>query len=267
MRRTLTIAIGTAAALVTAAVAFAVAPTIVDVSEATATFRTTTIEKPKVRTCTADARTWETTDAHYIGIVTSGNALLAGALAIHAKTRYSATDKLGYVDGSFQINDGDSRVRGKLSGTINGDQLVGFLTGKARGRHATVYGNLSATFAGGATSFESGEIGANGSKAPLAILAGPVCKMPKPENEKKAEKPKNARKSVEAKGDITGLADGTPATITVTGKKGPVTCNVDADYPIPAGFPVGTKDVEMKCEAAGDPAVWTLRKLKQHGHH
>ena len=29
-------------------------------------------------------------------------------------------------------------------------------------------------------------------------------------------------------------------------------------YAIPAGFPVGTKDVEMKCEAVGDPAVWTL---------
>ncbi len=197
----------------------------------------------------------------------SGNALLAGSLAIQATTRYSSTDKLGYVDGSFQINDGDSRVKGKLSGTIAGDQLVGFITGKARGNHATVYGNLSATFTGGATNFENGEIGATSSKAPLAIVAGPICRTAKPEKEKKAETPKKAGKYVEVTGEIAGLADGPPPMITVTGKKGPVTCNLDATYPIPAGFPVGTKAVEMKCEAVGDPAVWTLRRLTQHGHH
>ncbi len=235
MRRTLTIALGTAAALVTAAVAFAVVPAVVGASAARATFSTTTIEKSKVRSCTADARTWETTDARYKGTVVSDNDLLAGSLAIHAKTRYDSTDKLGYVDGSFQINDADSRVKGKFSGTIDDGKLVAFLTGKVRGNHATVYGNFSATFAGGTSNFTGGSIGSDSSNAVLAIVAGPVCKMPKPEKEKRAEKPKKA-KHVEAKGEITGIG-GDPLTITVTGKKGPVTCNVDGAYAIPDGFP------------------------------
>ena len=49
----------------------------------------------------------------------------------------------------------------------------------------------------------------------------------------------------------------------MTGKKGPVTCKVDGNYAVPAGVALGTKNVEIKCEAVGDPAVWTLRKLEK----
>lgn len=260
MRRTVTIALGTAVALVTAAVAFAVAPAVVGVSEATATFTTTTIDKSKTRSCIADTKTWEITDGQYTGTVVSTNTVLAGSLAIHARTTYNTTDKLGYVEGSFKIKDDDSRVKGKFSGTIKDGQLVGFLTGKSRGNHAKVLGNLSAAFAGGTANFVDGKIGAGSSANVLAVVAGPVCKAPKDE---KPKGDKSKKKHVEVKGEITGLAAGPPATITVTGKKGPVTCNVDATYPIPAGFPLNTKPVEMKCEAIGDPAVWTLRKLEK----
>ncbi len=258
MRKTITIALGTAAALITAAVAFAVIPAVVGVNVAKATFETTTIEKSKVRSCTADAMTWESTDARYKGTVGSTNLLLAGSLAIHAKTIYNTTQKLGYVDGSFQINDADSRVKGKFSGTISDGKLVGYLTGKSRGNHAKVYGNLSADFAGGATNFANGQIGSDSSKSPLAVVAGRVCKMPKPEHEKKAEKPKKA-KHVEAKGEITALSGD---SITVTGKKGPVTCKIDGSPAVPSGVGVGTKNVEIKCEEVGAPAEWTLRKLE-----
>ena len=93
-----------------------------------------------MRSCTADAKTWETTDARYSGTVVVGNAMLAGSLAIHAKTTYSTTDKLGYVNGSFQINDDDSRVKGKFSGTHQGQQARRLPHGQVRGNHATVSG-------------------------------------------------------------------------------------------------------------------------------
>ncbi|MEI7760796.1 MAG: hypothetical protein WCJ67_08505 [Thermoleophilia bacterium] len=257
MHRTLTIALGTAVALVTAAVAVATIPAVVGVSEATATFSTTAIANPKVRTCTADTKTWETTDGRYTGTVTSTNAVLGGALVIHAHTTYNKTDGLGFADGEFRINDGDSRVRGTFSGTIKNGQLVGYLTGRSHGNHATVFGNLSAAFAGGTSNFVDGKLGAGGSTAVLAVVAGQPCKPAK----KSEPKPEHA-KSVEVEGTITALTAGPPATITVTGKRGPaVTCTVGA-YAIPAGFPLTTK-VEMECKDIGTPAVLTLVKLKR----
>ena len=262
MRRTVTIALGTAAALATAAVAFAVVPAVVGVSEATATFSTTTIEKSKMRSCTADAKTWERTDGHYTGTVLSTNAVLAGTLMIKARTIYNTTDTLGYVSGSFRIRDDDSRMKGTFSGTIKDGKLVGYLTGKSHGNHAKVLGNLSATFAGGATNFADGKIGAGSSADVLAVIGGPVCKDSTSEESGTSGKDGKTEKAgrVEVKGEITALGT-SPATITVTGKDGPKTCAVDANYAIPSGFPVGTKDVGMKCEAIGDPSVWTLRKL------
>lgn len=252
MRRTLTIALGSAVALAAAAVAFAVVPSVVGVSEATATFSTDKIEKSKTRTCTADTKTWQITDGHYTGTVVSTNAVLAGSLAIHARTTYNTTDKLGYVAGSFRVKDDDSRVRGKFSGTIKDGKLVGFLTGKSHGNHAKVLGNLSATFAGDSTNFTDGQLGSGSNPAVLAVVAGPACKAPK------SDKP---GKRAHVKGEITGLA---AATITVTPKHGPaVTCAIDAVYPVPAGFPLNTKDVEMKCEWVGTPGVLTLRKLEK----
>ena len=275
MRRTVTIALGTAAALATAAVALAVVPAVVGVSPATATFSTTAIDKSRTASCTSDSKTWEFTQGHYTGTVVSTNAVLAGALKINARTTYNATDKLGYVSGSFRIKDDDSRVNGTLSGTIKDGKLVGYLVGTSRGNHAKVLGNLSADFAGGATNFANGQIGSGSSTAVLAVVAGPSCKASKDEKSKdensKGEKSderkdkkgdKGRARYVEAKGEIAAIG-AAPATITVTGKRGPVTCSVDAKYAVPAGFPVGTKDVEMKCEAIGDPAVWTLRKLEK----
>jgi hypothetical protein len=200
------------------------------------------------------------TDGHYSGTVASTNAALAGSLKIHAKTTYSTTEKLGYVTGSFKIDDDDSRVRGSFSGTIDDGRLVGYLTGKARGNHAKVLGNLSADFAGGTTSFSNGLVGSSSSDAVLAIVAGPACKMPKPEKEEKGEREKKAEKYIGARGEITALS---ADSITVTGKKGAVTCKVDASYAVPAGFSLASTAVEMKCEAVGDPAVWTLRKLEK----
>ena len=254
MRRTLTIALGTAAALVTAAVAFAVVPAVVGVSVATATFETTTIDRSKTSSCTVDLKIWETTHGHYKGSVTSGNAVLAGVLSIHAKTTYNTTDGLGYVNGSFKIKDDDSRVKGTFAGTIKNGKLVGYLTGKSRGNHAKVLGNLSADFAGGATNVANGQIGSTSSLAVLAVVAGPVCKAPK--------EPKPAKR-VHAEGTAT-LAGGPPPTsITVTPKHKPTTapCAIPASFVLPAGVVTSAK-VEMVCEWVGTPAALTLTKVE-----
>ena len=122
--------------------------------------------------------------------------------------------------------------------------------GTSRGNHAKVLGNLSAEFAGGATNFANGQIGSSSSTAVLAVVAGRPCKGEKPKDEKsenrreskdgKRKKGDVVRAKVfEAKGEVTGLPDGTSTKITVTGKYGPKSCAVDAKYAIPAGFPVG----------------------------
>jgi hypothetical protein len=203
MRRTVTIALGTAAALATAAVAFAVVPAVVGISAAKATFSTTTIDRSKTSSCTTDGKTWETTRGHYTGTVVSDNAVLAGSLTIHAKTTYNTTDKLGYVDGSFKIKDDDSRVRGAFAGTIKDGKLVGYLVGTSRGNHAKVLGNLSADFAGGTTNFVNGKIGSDSSGAVLAVVAGRPCNDAKSEDEK-SDKGKDSKDGKSEKGDASG---------------------------------------------------------------
>jgi len=248
MRRTVLIALGTAAALATAAVALAVVPG--GASEATAEFTTSTVADLKLKECTADGQTWKFTDARYTGVATSTEAALNGPLEIHAKTASNAAG-LGYVNGSFKITD-DDKFKGKFTGTLKGGQLSGFLTGKSKANHAKVLGNLSATFVGG-SNFTAGKIGTS---TVLAIVAAPC----KPQKDPKGDHGK--KKHVEVKGAITNIGTA-PATITVTGKKGPVTCKVDATYPIPTGFTATTPDVEMKCEWVGTPGEWTLRKLEK----
>jgi len=268
MRRTLIIALGTAAALATAAVAVAVT-SVAGVSTTTADFAAAKDDsKTHTRTCTgADAKTFEITDGRYTGTMTSTSPVLAGPLTIHARTTYDTTNpaaKLGYVEGSFRIKDDDSRVSGKFWGTLDASgNLVGFLEGKSRGNHAVVLGNMSAAFGPGTTGFVGGKLGTGGSTAVAAVIAGPVCKGPKPAP--KPDKPGKPARPVSVEGTVSALDTLAPdMSITLTTKKGdPKTCAIDASSPSTALFPVGTKDVEMKCVWVGTPtAMLTLRELK-----
>ncbi len=253
MRKTLIIAIGAAVALVTAAVAVAVVPTAVGVSEATATFSTSTVERLKARECTgADGKAFRITEARYTGTMVSTNAVLAGPLTIHARTTFSASDSLGYVEGSFRVKDDDSRVSGRFSGTLKGGKLVGFLTGTSRGHHARVLGNLSATFDPAAsTAFSGGALG-SGSSGALAVIAGPVCRGHKPSP--RPVKPKRL--------EIHGTLSLGTGTVSVTRGALTATCTVDKDSPSLNGFAKDDK-VEMKCENPG--SGWLLRGLKKDG--
>jgi len=270
MRRTLFIALGTAVALVTAAVAFAAVTPVVGIHEtpaATAFSTTGTVGKLKTSTCTENAQTWKFTDGQYTGTVVSTDPVLSGTLRIHAHTTVNTTStpNLGYVDGSFKIRDDDSRVNGNFSGTLKDGKLVGFLTARSHGNRAKVLGNLSATFAGDTSNFTEGLIGVGSSSAVIAVIAGrPACKAPK------TPKPPKSAKRVRAEGVATIIAPVAPAvlsTITVTPKGGPTTppCVIPAAFPL-AGVVTGSK-VEMQCEWVGvAPAtpVLTLTKLKLH---
>ena len=269
MRRTPFIALGTAVALVTAAVAFAAVTPVVGIHEtpaATAFSTTGTVGKLKTSTCTENAQTWKFTDGQYTGTVVSTDPVLSGTLRIHAHTKINTTStpNLGYVDGSFKIRDDDSRVNGKFSGTLKDGKLVGFFTGKSHGNHAKVLGNLSATFAGDTSNFTEGLIGVGSSSAVIAVIAGPACKAPK------APKPPKPAKRLHAEGVATVILPVAPAvlsTITVTPKHGPTTpsCVIPAAFPL-AGAVTGSK-VEMECEwvgAAPATPVLTLTKLKLH---
>ena len=258
MRKSLMIALAAAVALVTAAVALAAVFTASGVNAATASFSTDKVSPVRSTSCTgADGKAFTVTRGHYSGIATfaAPAAALGGALKIDARTTYSTTDGLGYVEGSFRVKGDPGRLlSGRFTGTLKGSQLVGFLSASSRGHHARVLGNLSATFVP-ATGFAGGAVGSTSSTAVLAVVAGPVCPRPKP-----TPKPR----PVAVDGKVSAVGDGTVgSTITVT-SRGPstATCTRDAASPATTGFAIGTR-VEMKCAYIG--TTWTLREI--HAHH
>lgn len=249
MRRTLIIALGTAAALATAAVAMAITSST-GITTTTATFAADKVAELNTRSCTgADAKTYEVTRAHYTGAVTSTDIVLGGDLKIYAKTTYDATGKLGYLDGLFRVKDDDSRVSGRIVGTISDGKFVGFLDGKSRGNHARVLGNLSANFTA-AAGFTDGKLGAGSSTAVLAVDGGPICK-----GENRPDR------LFSVKGQVSAVGDGSVGSTITVAVKGPkyATCKRDATSPVTTGFPLGAK-VEMKCAYASPD--WILRGLK-----
>ncbi len=278
MRIKLILAIGAVAA-VTASVAVAAVYTASGVSETTATFAASQTDDVKSRSCTGrDSKAFTLTHGRYTG--TADFAIpgteLDGPLTIKARTVYSTTDGLGYVHGSFRVKDDDTRLVGKFTGTLKGNQLVGFLTATSRGHRARVLGNLSATFAP-ATGFSDGRIGVGSSGAVLAVLAGPICKHPKRDDaaksddkqkregeskdEDKSDKQKRSR-LVRVAGKVTAVGDGNVGSSITVAARGPATatCVRDDTSPSTSGFAVETK-VLMRCELDG--STWKLRELKK----
>jgi hypothetical protein len=267
MRKPLIIAVAGAIALATAAVAMAAVFTASGITKTTAAFTADKVTNVRAHTCTgADNKAFTITSGRYTGTADFTNPALEldGPLTMDARTTYSTSDSLGYVEGSFRIKDDDTRVSGRFSATLDGTKLVGFLTGASRGNHARILGNLSATFVP-TTGLTGGALGSTSTGPALAVLAGPVCKgKPRPEPPKPAPKPRSF--SVHGKVAAIGTS---PASITVTAR-GPITatCFTDGTSPALTGFAVNDK-VEMKCEGVATTnnnvttTTWTLRALKK----
>ena len=259
MRKTIMLAVVGAVALMTAAIAVAAVYTASGVSTTTATFATDKVSPVRSASCTGtDGKAFTITHGRYTGTATftAPAGELSGPLTIDARTTYSTTDGLGYVSGSFRVREGRddrNRLGGRFTATLKGSQLVGFLTASARGNHARVLGNLSATFVP-ATGFTAGAVGSTSSTAVLAVVAGPICPKPKPA-------PRPQARIVDGK--ISAVGDGSVgSTITIT-RRGllTATCTRDATSPVTTGIAVGTK-LGMKCELIG--TTWTLRGLRVH---
>ena len=184
MRKTLMIAVAAAVALATAAIAMAAVFTASGVSATTATFATDKVTLRSASCTGADGKAFTITQGHYTGTATfAAPAAELERPADDRRPHHLQHDgrprlRLGLVPRPGRRDD-PNRLGGRFTATLKGSQLVGFLTASARGHHARVLGNLSATFVP-ATGFTAGAVGSTSSTAVLAVVAGPTCPKPKP---------------------------------------------------------------------------------------
>lgn len=137
------------------------------------TFAATTVEqRGKERTCkTSDGKTIVTKNARYRGTA-AGDADLAGAITIDARSVVNTTDNVGLVQGRLRIDvasGGDTVAR--FSAVYSGGKLVGLATGHVQEPHAKLFANLSASFAV-ASGFTGGKIGAADGGSAVEVAPG-----------------------------------------------------------------------------------------------
>src|SRR5579871_2438531 len=103
--------------------------------------------KTSTRTCTtSDNRTIVVTDGTYTGTAT-GDATLAGALTIRARSIIDTTNKVGLVTGQFGIDtSGQPNARGAFQAVYSTGQIAGLAAGRAGASHTSLVANLSAAF-------------------------------------------------------------------------------------------------------------------------
>ena len=193
-----------AAALVTAAVAVAAVYTASASAPRRPRFSTDKVSPVRSASCTgADGKAFTITHGRYTGTADLHGRRPQSSTARSRSTpapTYSTTDGLGYVEGSFRVQDSrhdPNRLGGHFTATLKGSQLVGFLTASARGHHARVLGNLSATFVP-ATGFTAGTIGSTSSTVGARGGRRPDCEG-NSEAEAHAAGPEAARASSRAR--------------------------------------------------------------------
>ena len=162
MRKTLIVAIAAAVALTTAAIAMAAVYTASGVSATTATFSTDKVSLRSASCTGGDGKAFTITQGHYTGTATSRPRSRAERAAHDRRPHHVQHDgrprlRLGLVPRQGRRHD-PNRLGGQFTATLKGTQLVGFLTASARGHHARLLGNLSATFVP-ATGFTTGAVG------------------------------------------------------------------------------------------------------------
>ena len=143
------------------------------IKSVTGTFAATTVELTgKTKTCTtSDGKTLVTTKARYSGTAT-GDADLAGAITLDARSVVNMTDNVGVVEGKLRVDvasGGDTVAR--FSAVLANGKLVGFATGHAQDPHAKLFANLSSGFIA-ATGFTGGKIGAADGGSAVEVGAG-----------------------------------------------------------------------------------------------
>jgi hypothetical protein len=196
MRKTITIAAAAAVALALSGLAAAHGKSRASgVKAASATFAATTVSHSVTRSCTDTDGTYEIANARYTGTVSSSEPVLAGPATLHVKSVYNTTTKLGWVEGTLRVRDGDGHAVARLFAVNANGQLDGFLNGSTHGW--ALLASLTSAFSvsGG---FTNGQIG-TGSATNLAILKGKVdCRA----------EPQRVSVRLKVRGTVESIADG-----------------------------------------------------------
>ena len=176
------------------------------IKSVTGTFAATTVELTgKTKTCTtSDGKTLVTTKARYSGTAT-GDADLAGAITLDARSVVNMTENVGVVEGKLRVDvasGGDTVAR--FSAVLANGKLVGFATGHAQDPHAKLFANLSSGFIA-ATGFTGGKIGAADGGSAVEVGAG-KCAAPKNDSATSGAK-KDDKKKDDKKGKDKGEND------------------------------------------------------------
>jgi hypothetical protein len=219
-----------------------------DVTAASATLSATTPSNVQTRTYTCDGQTFEITTGRWAGTATSTTADLNGAAALHLKSVYNATKKLGWVDGRLTIAAADGRTHAGITGVNTDGKLDAWVRGSAGRGDGTLFGSLSGSFSktGGLT---DGAIG-TGTGANAAVIAKGI----------RCNSQQTPRPSVHL--FVRGQIETVSATsITVKPKDGSAsqTCTVKDDDDVDR-VKAGDQ-VEMTCsQIAG---AWVLTKVRK----
>ena len=203
--------------------------------------------KTSARTCTtSDNRTIVVTDGTYTGTV-AGDATLAGAMTIRARSVVDTTNKIGVVTAQFGIDtSGQPNARGAFEAVYSAGQIAGLATGRAGASHTSLVANLSATF-DPSTGFQSGKLGGGTSGGNAVELTPKACTQ--------SSQPTTHERS-SAHGTVSAIST---TSITVAG----LTCD------LPSGSDVSSKVkqndvVTIECKLVNGHN--TLTKIET-GHH
>jgi hypothetical protein len=200
------------------------------------------------RTCTtSDNKTIVVTSGKYTGTAT-GDADLTGAITIQARSVVNTTDKIGTVDGVMKIDvSGNGETTAAFSSVYDGGSLAGLAVGRARGPHARLLGNISATF-DPSTGFSGGKIGGATSGGSAVELAGASCSGSSTSNERAS-----------ARGTISALS---AQSITVAG----LTCAIPSDQSSDVNSKYKQGDtVAISCSYENGQSTLTRIQGKQGG--
>jgi hypothetical protein len=174
------------------------------IKSVTGTFAATTVElMGKTKTCTtSDGKTLVTMKARYSGTAT-GDADLAGAITLDARSVVNMTDNVGVVEGKLRVDvasGGDTVAR--FSAVLANGKLVGFATGHAQDPHVKLFANLSSGFIA-ATGFTAGKIGAADGGSAVEVGAGKCA----PKNDSATSGAKKDKNKDDKKGKDKGEND------------------------------------------------------------
>jgi hypothetical protein len=253
MRRTLWLAIASAAALVVAGAAIAHGGGSKSATPVAATFTASQVTGARTSTCTNADGTWTHVDATYSGTA-AGDADLAGALQLKVHAVLNTTRNVGVVSGSLRIDTAGADTKAAFTSVYSGGQLAGLATGRAHDPSARLLANLSASFSptGG---FTNGKLGGGTAGGTAVELASGAC-----------QKAPVEKAVLRVKGSVVSAS---PTSLVVKSGSDQITCAVSGPLAgkvtkLQAGQAVGAT-----CRLAG--GTYTLVSLDaRHGekeHH